>query len=69
MILCDVIGCELEHKAKAIVAYLEGGDGRARCNSYNEYHPWCDRCQRVRHWERLEDGRAHEMRSKRSDAA
>lgn len=69
MILCDVIGCEVELKARAIVDELEGGNGRARCNAYSEFHPWCERCETLKHWERLSDGSAREMRAKHSDAA
>ena len=61
MILCSVIGCELELKARAIVDELNGGNGRARCNAYMDFHERCSRCDRLKHWERLQDGTARTM--------
>lgn len=60
MILCDVIGCELEHGAKAIRDTLN--EGKAPVKAYCEFHQWCDRCKKLIHWERLEDGTARTMR-------
>lgn len=58
MILCSVIGCPLEHKAKAICEKLESD----RCVAYLEVHESCKLCSRLRHWERLEDGTARRMK-------